>query len=251
MSVTILQELGLTPNEAKIYHALLTHGGSGVSPVSLHAKVHRRNAYDALRRLRDKGLVTEVKRNKETTFEPVDPAKLLELMKAKEAHLVTELPTLQNLYRTTRPTETSAIYKGQEGMKHILEEALRSKELLSIGNRGAWYDERMATFMKKFLATAKKKKLKIRCLFDHSITSLKKKSHDFADEEHYLPEKHSMPATIDVFGDTVVTYTTTPGKLSDSTTLFVITSPTVADSYRALWNMLTESAKGGKKGWFR
>ena len=50
-TLSVLQSIGLSPNEAKIYDALVTYGVSGVSTISLRAKVHRRNCYDALQRL--------------------------------------------------------------------------------------------------------------------------------------------------------------------------------------------------------
>jgi len=56
----ILEEIGLSPNEAKIYETLLSSGEVGVSDISLKANVHRRNVYDALNRLVEKGLVYRI-----------------------------------------------------------------------------------------------------------------------------------------------------------------------------------------------
>ena len=75
MQTALLQELGLPLNEAKIYEALLTYGGSGVSTISLRSGVHRRNTYDALHRLIEKGLVYEVFTQGETVYEAVEPGK--------------------------------------------------------------------------------------------------------------------------------------------------------------------------------
>lgn len=43
----ILEGLGLSPNEAKIYEALVERGESSISDIAVAAKIHRRNAYDA------------------------------------------------------------------------------------------------------------------------------------------------------------------------------------------------------------
>jgi sugar-specific transcriptional regulator TrmB len=51
MYTEIFEEIGLTPSEAKIYEILLAEKEIGVSEISLKAKVHRRNVYDALNRL--------------------------------------------------------------------------------------------------------------------------------------------------------------------------------------------------------
>ena len=50
------ESLGLSPNEARIYEALVEHGESGVSEIALFGNIHRRNAYDAIHRLVEKGL---------------------------------------------------------------------------------------------------------------------------------------------------------------------------------------------------
>ena len=58
----IFESLGLSPNEAKIYESLVEHGESSISYIAVAAKVHRRNAYDAIERLIDKGLTSELAR---------------------------------------------------------------------------------------------------------------------------------------------------------------------------------------------
>ena len=46
--------IGLSPNEAKIYETLVEHGELGVSEIATRSQIHRRNAYDAIRRLIDR-----------------------------------------------------------------------------------------------------------------------------------------------------------------------------------------------------
>ena len=60
MENLIYQSLGISPNEAKIYESLVESGEAGVSDISVSAKIHRRNAYDAIYRLIDKGLIFEI-----------------------------------------------------------------------------------------------------------------------------------------------------------------------------------------------
>ena len=56
----ILEGLGLSPNEAKIYETLVERGESSVSEISVAAKIHRRNTYDAIQRLINKGLCFQI-----------------------------------------------------------------------------------------------------------------------------------------------------------------------------------------------
>ena len=109
MDLSLLSDLGLSPNEAKIYSALLTYGGSGVSTISLRAHVHRRNAYDALQRLLEKGLVSEVYEHAEITYEPVEPGKLMEIIREKEMRLEKLLPNLREQFHKQRVSERAYI----------------------------------------------------------------------------------------------------------------------------------------------
>ena len=52
MYTELFQQLGLVKNEARIYEALLKEGESSVGEIAVKSKVHRRNVYDTLNRLR-------------------------------------------------------------------------------------------------------------------------------------------------------------------------------------------------------
>ena len=83
MYLGILQDLGLTPNEAKIYQTLIEEGESAAGEISTKGKIHRRNVYDTIDRLVEKGLVFQILEKGENVYKAVDPAKLLEIVKEK------------------------------------------------------------------------------------------------------------------------------------------------------------------------
>jgi sugar-specific transcriptional regulator TrmB len=60
MNQELFESLGLSPNEGKLYETLLERGESSVSDIALAAGIHRRNAYDAMERLMQKGLCFEI-----------------------------------------------------------------------------------------------------------------------------------------------------------------------------------------------
>lgn len=57
MFTETLQQLGLAKNEARIYQTLLQRGEMAVGEIANKSGVHRRNVYDSLNRLVEKGLV--------------------------------------------------------------------------------------------------------------------------------------------------------------------------------------------------
>src|SRR6185369_2730062 len=93
-----LEGLGLSPNEAKIYETLVERGESGVSDIAIAAQVHRRNAYDALQRLIDKGLCFQIFSTTENKYNAVDPEKLIELLGEKQEKLLEIIPALKKKF---------------------------------------------------------------------------------------------------------------------------------------------------------
>ena len=122
-----LQELGLSPNEARIYETLIEFGEASVSSISKKTNIHRRNVYDAIGRLVDKGFATPVIGAKENKYMPVEPNKFLETLEEKKEKLQKILPSMQSLFINHKAEEGIYIYKGLEGMKNILKNNKENK----------------------------------------------------------------------------------------------------------------------------
>lgn len=242
-----LQSLGLSPNEAKIYEALVENGESTISDISVTAKVHRRNAYDAVSRLIDKGLCFQVVSPSGDRFGAVDPNKLKELIGEKEKMLQGILPNLQERYHASAAKEEAFIYRGLEGQKNIFRDMLRvGADSYFIGAKGGWFDPRIETARKSFFKEANKKKIKFIQLFDYGIKTLDNFPKHFEGDLKYrvLPKEYSNNSAIHIFGDYVVTYTGLPiGKINTDTVFFVIHSKDLAESYRQwFWYMWKQSS---------
>lgn len=243
----ILNELGLSINEAKIYETLLKEGECTVSIISNRSKIHRRNIYDSMDRLIEKGLVFQVICKGENLYKPVEPNKLMELVDEKRTRLEKIMPDLMAEYASTPQLEASYIYKGIEGFKNYLRDILTTQEdAYFIGAKGAWFDPRLKTFLDRFLIDAKKRGIKYQHLFDYEV----KDNIPFVPEAvgkpyKFLPKKYSTPSMIDIFGDHVVSFTGAGlAKISDDITIFVIISRPMATSYKTwfkfMWDMCPE-----------
>ena len=76
-----LQQIGLSKNEARIYETLLREGDSAVGHLAVKSQVHRRNVYDSLRRLVDRGLVFEILGHSESVYSAAEPGRFPGLQK--------------------------------------------------------------------------------------------------------------------------------------------------------------------------
>ncbi|HCW32623.1 MAG: transcriptional regulator TrmB [Candidatus Peregrinibacteria bacterium GW2011_GWE2_39_6] len=244
MYTSIFIEIGLSPNEAKIYETMLGEREISAGEVALRAKIHRRNVYDAVNRLIEKGLVFQIFQKGETLYKPVDPAKLMELVDEKRQKLDGIMPRLEAIYKSQPQHEAAFIYKGVEGFKNYLRDILSvNEEVCFIGAKGAWFDPRLQPFLSRFLADAKRQKIKYRHLFDYEVRNhiphvLKSINRPYK----FLPKKYSTPSMVDVFGDHVVSFTGAGlAQINDDITIFVIISRPMAESYKTWFQFMWDA----------
>lgn len=242
----LFQSLGLAKNEAKIYETLLREGDSSVGKISEKSGVHRRNVYDTLYRLMEKGLVFEIIKSKENIYQAVEPRKLQESLNEKAEELNSALPDLEKIFFNVPAEYRVQTYKGKEGWKNYMRDIISVGEpFYSIGAQGAWLDERVQSFFPSFIKQIKKKKLEMYHLFDHEVL---KSNHPIIQEvgEHYkfIPKKYSTTSGIDIFGDRInMMHEQQLGKVgTDDEIIFtVIQNKNLADSFRTwfqyMWDM--------------
>lgn len=252
MNEDLYSSLGLSPNEAKIYEALVEHGESGMSAIAIFAKIHRRNAYDAIHRLIDKGLVFEIFSSAENRYNAADPDKLGELLSEKQIELEKILPQLKHKFAHRFAPEEAYIYRGYEGLKNVWRDIIRVGETVyTLGGKGQWLDPKLEAARKTFFAGMKKKKIKHYLLFDseikHELPNFAEKL-DFIKEYNFLPKEYSTNSVLNIFGNYVVTYTgTSVGKIKEDAVIFVLHSKDLAESYRTwFWYMWEQSEPATK-----
>lgn len=235
-----LMNIGLSLNEARVYESMLQLGEANVNLISIKSKVHRRNVYDALNKLMEKGLVAEYVVKGEKHFRATNPDRLQTILKEREDKLEKVLPELKVRFQTIRPEEQAYIYRGIQGFRNYMQDILDvDEDVYCIGAKGGWFDPRLASFRARFYRELKKKKLHAYHLFDHEMREHVKKTgmespvHEHLSEARFLPQKYSTNSAIDIFGDRVVTFTgLNINKLDDDLVQFVLISRKLADSYK-------------------
>ena len=132
-----LEKIGLSPNEAKCYRALVREGSASANEISRRSGVHRVSVYDALRGLREKGLISQITKANKLLFEAANPEKILDIIKEKEEVLKETkemIPSLLVQFATTKQKQEIHSFKGIAGIKTMLWEMLKSTtEILDFG----------------------------------------------------------------------------------------------------------------------
>lgn len=243
-----LQAAGLSPNEAKIYEALLDLGESSVPQISIKTGINRRNAYDTIERLVAKGLSFPIFSSKDNKYSAVDPGKLLEILGERQQKIQAIMPELEAKYQKQQPPEEAYVYRGLEGQKNIWRDCLRVGETVyAVGANASWYDPRIETATKSFFKEANRKKIIFIELFNYeaSVKVPNFPKHFLGKLEYrVLPQEYSTDSIISIFGDYVVTYTGCRIlRIDDNAVFFVLRSRALADSYRVWFQALWQVAK--------
>jgi predicted DNA-binding transcriptional regulator len=242
----VLRELGLSPNESRIYEAMLRIGEASVQDISIKSGVHRRNVYDSLAKLQEKGLASESFVKGEKFFKPTNPDRLLSILKEKETAIQKELPHMQNLFKNIEPDVDAYFYRGIEGFKNYLADILKAKETVYfIGAKAFWLDPRLEHFLYHFQNERKKLGIKFVHLFDYEVKEQKPEILKVVGKPYrFLPKKYSSPTAVDIFGPYVVAFVgVKPGKLYDEPIQFVMKSQKLADGYRKYFQFMWDHCK--------
>ncbi len=237
----IFEKFGLSKNESKIYETLLLEGESPVGTIAIKSKINRRNVYDSLNRLIEKGLVFEILQKNENLYKPVDPKKFMEILKEKENDLANVMPDLVELYNSKPHEEDVYIYRGVEGWKNFMRDILRIREdVYVIGGKGGWSDPRLEGFFKQFSADLTAHHINVHVLYDaeikqsqHKILSL------LPGERRFLPQEFSTSSAITIFGNQIVIQSNIKlGEIDDNAACTVIINKSIADSFRTWFKLL-------------
>lgn len=245
-----LMNAGLSLNETRVYEAMLQLGEASVNTISIKSKVHRRNVYDALTKLIDKGLAAQEVHKGEQRFRATDPARLLSILKEKEDRLAKVLPDLKRRFLAKKEGEQAYIYRGVQGFRNYMQDILDvGEDIYCIGAKGGWFDPRLASFRTRFYKELTKKKLHCYHLFDHEMREHVQKDIESPVKRHlhearFLPKECSTNSAIDIFGDRIVTFTGLHvNRLDDDMVQFVIISRKLAESYKKWFWLMWEKCK--------
>lgn len=123
-----LTDLGLTPEEAKVYLAVLELGSSFVSAIARRAKVNRSTCYYTLDNLVKKGLVSSYQKGKVLHFTAEEPSRLEKIAEERVQRAKNLIPQLVSLMNTHAFKPKIRFYEGLEGIKAIFEDVLTTKD---------------------------------------------------------------------------------------------------------------------------
>lgn len=232
---SVLQDFGLTENEAQIYLILLRLGSASASEITQKSKIHRINVYDILERLQEKGLVSYVILGKRKNYEAVDPRKILDLEEEKRKKIEQILPELSAQRTLGKSVQEATIFKDKRGIRTILDEITKSKTIVYLFASGWGFKENFPEYYSIWHERFKTNKVKIKCLISSKFKTLKIPE---PLKYRFLPSEFLFPSTTIVYEDKVFII-----MWSTQSIAILIRGKEVSDSYKKFFEILWGSSK--------
>jgi len=206
----ILEKAGLSNGEGKVYAVLLDGGSLSLQEIHERAGIERRNVYDTINKLINKGLVSYYEENRRKVYKLTHPKNLLEFLgrqgheiEERKAAVESELPKMAAQYSQAKAKVNVQAYRGKDGIKALFNEMLDYPDHYFIG--GNWGMRKYVGEEWWRLWNSKREKRKIRW---HDILTKRMFAAQPAKLEYYekkvLPPEFDSPNVILVFGDRVV-----------------------------------------------
>lgn len=172
----VLENLGFTKSEIKVYTSLLELGLSKKKEIVSKSKIASSKVYEVLDKLKQKGLVTEIIINKIKHFKPANPNSILDHIKnlkedlnSKEQKIKQELQRFENLVSKSKKETNAEIFFGWKGLNslyiEILNELNENDENFVIGASSGKDKEKTKRFYSIINKKLRVKRLKLNILF--------------------------------------------------------------------------------------
>lgn len=120
MDTSILEDLGLTKGEIKVYIILLELGTTKVGSVIEKSGMASSAVHNSINTLIDKGLVSYIKKGKIKFYQAVQPKQLIDFIEEKKREVLKILPELEIKQKLAREKQEADIFEGTKGIIAML-----------------------------------------------------------------------------------------------------------------------------------
>ncbi len=249
MDETLLEKLGLTKGEIKVYLALNKLGESTVGPIGKESKVSKSKMYDILDKLIERGLVGYITKEGTKYFMANDPHMILDYIEKKENDLdktkkeiVTEvLPQLMMQRASVSKKRVAEMYEGLNGIKAIREELMmdfNSGDTLLVLGAPKIANVKWEGWFLDFHKRRTKRKVKMKIIYNANAQEYGKIREKMKlTDVRYLPNNLVSPNWIDIFPNAVLFVMVLNNPIT-----FVVRDTELANSFRSYFEIMWKNS---------
>ena len=230
----VLENLGFSPNEIKVYLTLNDHGSTKAGKVAKLAKIDRSSCYNSLKGLTEKGLVSYVLIGKIKWFQAAGPKRLLDFVKEQEKEEQEILPELHQRHKASKIEGQVRLFKGIKGVKSIFLDIIRTgKDNFVFGSEGQ-FSKRMPEFALQFDRLKKERKIKTKLILREGRKELDSKTSTYK----YIPTVDQSPTVTNIYSDKIALIIWT-----DEPEGIIIENASAAKAYKSYFDFMWKHAK--------
>lgn len=247
----ILQDLGLSEKETKVYLACLGMGEAAPADIAKHSGINRATTYVISEKLTKDGLMSQLEKDKKIYFSSESPEQLLRLLrkqeqevKNKEQEFKKYLPELQAIFDTAGERPKVRFFEGKEGLLTMQDSFLKIKDknIEAVYNVDDYNNIFSHEEQKKYYQTRINKKIHTRVLYNRKSGAFDKIGDSFT-KARFIPENDfPFSSDISIFKDRVA-IASLKGKLVG----VVIENKEIANTLQSLFNLCWESSEKYQK----
>jgi len=229
-----LEKIGFSPNEIKVYLTLIQNGSTKAGKISKLAHIDRSSAYNSLKSLQEKGMISYVLIGQVKWFQATGPRRILDYLKDQEQDIQEILPQLQEMHKAKKVEGQVRLFKGYKGIQSVFMDIIRTgKDNYVFGSEGQ-FSEKMPDFAYKFKILKKQVKIKTKVLMRKSTREI-----DVQLSDHkYIPNISESPAVTNIYGDKIAIIIWT-----DEPEAVVIENPSAAKAYKSYFDFMWKNSK--------
>lgn len=204
---TVLEQVGLAGNEAKVYLALLDLGSALAGEITKKSGVNRTNVYDALDRLTEKGLVSYVIKANRKYFEATPLQQFFYYLEEKETEIKQKrdlikaiLPQLESRRKLGKEPQEATVYKGRKGLKSVAEDVLNTKKpMFVLGAEGKFF-QLFTHYAEQWHTRRGKLNIPLKIIFNEKLRPIKSKAFFPKAEIRFNAKLYDTPSTTWIYG---------------------------------------------------
>lgn len=237
--LSLLQKLGLSETEARLYLAILELGSGTVAAIAKSSGLYRPTVYKMLPMLIGKNLIARSQLGKRTVYLAERPTALTALFEGLRQNLEGALPGLLRLYTSTGQKPTIRFFEGKAGVRRVytdLFETVKKGEVIYRYESPRDYKKNKRYYPRLYLEIAGRK---LHSDIEKFVIT-NKKTHDARSEQLERYSKY-VPPSADPF-EYNITQLIYRDKVAfidyDAETASIIESPKFAQFQRQIFKLL-------------
>lgn len=235
---------GLSENESAVYLSALELGETTVSRLAKKAGIKRTTAYLVLESLKEKGLISSLKKESASVFFAEDPKKLQSIIEERKEKIDKIMPQLLAFTNMIDKKPEIRYFDGDEGIKEVYRDSLKypKSEILTwfAENFSSHFEE--AFFVEEYIPKRIKNKIWARAILpDNQFIRewVKNDQSHFRKSKLISAEKYPISIELNIYGKNKV------GIMSyEEEFAIIIESQKIHSSlksiFEAMWNLLPE-----------